>query len=187
MKAQDDDPLPRAVQGSTPARFARRQSLDSPSTPSQPMTPSRPSPSYAHPASLLPPPAPPPSGLTHPADALSLSCSRRPSASRAAIDATPVCRERARMREIGGRGVARTAENALDHSCRRRASRPCCLAENDRRALVRPKTPKLVGEGQRALDARRRRSPDPTDALAHRNSPRAGPRSLPSSAWSRVA
>ena len=32
-------------------------------------------------------------------------------------------------------------------------------------------------------DARRRRSPDHTDALAHRNSPRAGPRSLPSLAW----
>ena len=28
-----------------------------------------------------------------------------------------------------------------------------------------------------------RRSPDPTDASAQRNSPRAGPRSLPSSAW----
>ena len=52
-----------------------------------------------------------------------------------------------------------------------------------RRALVRPKRPKLVGEGPRALVARRRRSPDPTDTLAHRNSPRAGPRSLPSSAW----
>ena len=31
MKAQDDDPLPRAVQGSTPARFADRQlSISSP-------------------------------------------------------------------------------------------------------------------------------------------------------------
>ena len=49
--------------------------------------------------------------------------------------------------------------------------------------LSGPKHQKLVGEGQRALDARRRRSPDPTDALAHRNSPRTGPRSLPSSAW----
>ena len=35
----------------------------------------------------------------------------------------------------------------------------------------------------RALEARRRRSPDPTDALAHRNNPHAGPRSLPTSAW----
>ena len=49
--------------------------------------------------------------------------------------------------------------------------------------LSGPKRQKVVGEGPRALDARRRRSPDPTDALAHRNSPRAGPRSLPSSAW----
>ena len=42
---------------------------------------------------------------------------------------------------------------------------------------------KNSSEKGRALDARRRRSPDPTHALAHRNSPRAGPRSLPSSAW----
>ena len=95
------------------------------------MTPSRPSPSYARPASLLPPPAPPPSGLTHPADILSLSCSRRPSVSRAAIDATPVCRERARMREIEGGVCGTHHRNALDQSCRRRASRPCCLAKID--------------------------------------------------------
>ena len=48
-------------------------------------------------------------------------------------------------------------------------------------------TPRLVlGEGPRgtrALDARHRRSPDPTETLAHRSSPRAGPRPLPSSAW----
>ena len=58
--------------------------------------------------------------------------------------------------------------------------------KNDWRALVRPKTPKLVGEGPRALDARRRRSPDRRPCrrlLAHRNSPHAGPRSLPTSAW----
>jgi hypothetical protein len=53
--------------------------------------------------------------------------------------------------------------------------------------LSGPKTPKLVEERPRVLDARRRRSPGPTDTLARRNSHRACPRTLPSSAWSRVA
>ena len=93
--------LPLAPIVSSPARFDLRQS--SVRRPRQLLPP----------ASLLLPPAPPPSGLTHPADILSLSCSRRPSVSRAAIDATPVCRERARMREIEGKRagcVARTTE-----------------------------------------------------------------------------
>ena len=133
----------------------------------------------------------------HPADTLSLCCSRHPSASRAAIDATPAYRERARMRERCKAGcVARTApppkrpRPLLPNSCRRRASRPCCLAKN---RLTCPcqaqnaKSRRRRAARGRALDARRRRSPNPTDALAHRNSPRAGPRSLPSSAWSRVA
>ena len=64
-------------------------------------------------------------------DTLSLYCSRRPSASRAAIDATPVCRERARMREIEDGVCGAHRGNALDPSCRRRASRPCCLAKID--------------------------------------------------------
>jgi len=53
--------------------------------------------------------------------------------------------------------------------------------------LSGPKRQKLVEERPRVLDARRRRSPGPTDTLARRNSHRACPRSLPSSAWSRVA
>ena len=135
-------------------------------------------------AAVLPPAAPRAVADTPLSAALSPLLRKSTSAAAPMAYCRHLCRARTRMREIWCvRGVARTAENALDHSCRRRASRPCCLAENDRRALVRPKTPKLVGEGQRALDARRRWSPDPTDALAHRNSPRAGPRSLPSSAW----
>ena len=113
MKAQSDDPLSHAAQLSS-------RSLHPPPVVGQPVDALAAhdavavalplSPSYARPpASLLPPRAPPPSGLTHPADALSLSCSRHPSASRAAIDATPVCRERARMREIEG-GVWRAPQ-----------------------------------------------------------------------------
>ena len=81
------------------------------------------------------------------------------------------------------------SSSTLSQLCRRRASRSCLAPRmiDVPLSTVRPKTPKLVGEGPRSLDARRRRLPDPTDALAHRNSPRAGPRSLPSSAWSRVA
>ena len=52
-------------------------------------------------------------------------------ASRAAIDATPVCRERARVREIEDGVCGAHRGNALDHSCRCRASRPCCLAKID--------------------------------------------------------
>ncbi|KOO32477.1 hypothetical protein Ctob_007440 [Chrysochromulina tobinii] len=48
-----------------------------------------------------------------------------------AIDATPVCRERARMREIEDGVCGAHRGNALDHSCRRRASRPRCLAKID--------------------------------------------------------
>ena len=91
MKAQDDNPLPRAVQSSTPARFAGRQWSTEP--------------------------------LPEPAVAAA--------ASRAAIDATPVCRERARVREIEDGVCGAHRGNALDHSCRRRASRPCCLAKID--------------------------------------------------------
>ena len=74
--------------------------------------------------------------------------------------------------------------NDLDHSFA--AAAPAALVAWPKSIdvpLSGPKRQKLVGEGPRALDARRRQSPDPTDALAHRNSPRAGPRSLPSSAW----
>ena len=87
---------------------------------------------------------------------------------------------------VRGRGVARTRRARPRSHCRRRASRSCLATRmtDVPLCLVRPnKRQKLVGEGPRALDARRRRSSDPTDALAHRSSPRAGPRSLPSSAW----
>ena len=78
--------------------------------------------------------------------------------------------------------------NDLDHSCRRRASCPCCLAQNRLTCPCQAQNAKSrrrrAARAQRTTDnARRRWSPDPTDALAHRNSPRAGPRSLPSSAW----
>ena len=69
-------------------------------------------PSCARPASLLPPPAPSSSRLTHPVDtslsAVPATRSSHPSASRAAIDATPVCREGTHAcREMEGGVVAR--------------------------------------------------------------------------------
>jgi hypothetical protein len=44
---------------------------------------------------------------------------------------TCACRERARMCENGERVCGAHRRNDLDHSGRRRASRPCCLARID--------------------------------------------------------
>jgi len=73
MKAQSDNPLPHAVQSSTPARVIRRQSSVKPSH-RLPLTPVllpaalalllRDAATSTRPASLLPPPAPSPSGLS---------------------------------------------------------------------------------------------------------------------------
>ena len=106
---------------------------------------------------------------------------------------TCACRERARMCENGERVCGAHRRNDLDHSGRRRASQPPLLPGQNRLTCrcQAPKSQNSSEKGRRSRDARRRRSlrrsPDPTDTSAHRSSPRAGPRSLPSSAWSRVA
>ena len=87
---------------------------------------------------------------------------------------------------VRGRGVARTRRARPRSLRRRRASRSCLATRMIDVPLSGPKRQKLVGEGPRALDARRRRSPDRRPCrrlLAHWNSPHAGPRSLPTSAW----
>ena len=89
-------------------------------------------------------------------------------------------------------GAHRRSRCDLDHSCRRRASRPCCLAKN--RLTCPCQAHNAKNRRRKAARSRARstrgadRSPDPTGTSAHRNtSTRACPRSLPSSAWSGVA
>ena len=98
----------------------------------------------------------------------------------------------ARRRErSGGRGAAQPAwlDSPEPGLYPHQESSYCLAPRMIDGPLSGPKRQKLVGEGPRAHDSRRRRSPDPTDALAHRDSPcagkrpSAGPRSLPSSAW----
>ena len=106
LMTQSDNPLPHAAQSSTPARFSptagRRRAHDAAAVLALHDHTSSLAAAVAR-AVVVPP--------GHPTDTLSLCCSRHPSASRAAIDATPVCREHARMREKWKAGcVARTAE-----------------------------------------------------------------------------
>ena len=110
MKAQDWNLLIHAVQSSTPARLACRQwTISSRHRLLLPMT-------SALPIALQAPPS------AAPATRLPL----------APQSTTHLYVASARMREIW-RCVARTAEtaNALDHSCRSRLSRLCCLAKID--------------------------------------------------------
>ena len=143
---QSDNPLPHAAQSSTPARFsptAGRRAQDDAVLTLHDHTSSL---AAAVARAVVVPPG-------HPTDTLSLRCSRRPSASRAAIDATPVCRERARMREKWRAGCGAHRRNDLDHSCR-----PCCLAKNLLTcpcALSGPKRQKSSEKGRRAARARR--------------------------------
>ena len=70
------------------------------------------------------------------------------------IDATHLCVASARACvRNGGRGVARTAEKWPRPLLPPPRSRPCCLAKNERRAIVRPKTPKT--HRRKAARARR--------------------------------
>ena len=170
-----------------------------PSTPSQPMMPPS-SPSCARPASLLPPPAPSSSRLTHPVDtslsAVPATRSSHPSASRAAIDATPVCREGTHAcREMEGGVVARMQKRPrpLLPPPRQPPLFPgqnrltcTCQAQN---AKTRRRRPRARSARCAAPAVTTRGSPDPTctGTSAHRSSTRAGPRSLQSSAWSGVA
>ena len=96
------------------------------------------------------------------------------------MECNRACRTRAhacRDIEVGARGAQpRTAETpsttlaaTLVYTKNPRLTGPC-LAQN-------AKSPQTRREKGRARSTRgaRRRLPDPTDALAHRNSPRAGP------------
>ena len=95
---------------------------------------------------------------------------------------------------VRGRGVARTRRARPRSLCRRLASRSCLATRMIDVPLSGP-TRQNSSEKGRERTTRgaggRLRSPDPTmdptDALAHRNSPPAGPRSLPTSAWIGVA
>ena len=172
---QSDDPRPHTVQLSSRSRR--------PPPVVEPMTPP-PSPSTIRRALLLPPPAPLPSCLSHPTDT---SLLLTPPVCRlcTAIDATPesVASARACVRN-GGRSVWRAPQKRHRPLLpptrqppllpgRKRLTCPC-QAQNAKTRRRR---------AARARPARRRRSPDPTDTLAHRSSSRAGPRSLPTSAW----
>ena len=102
-------------------------------------------------------------------------------AAEVALKRSYLCVTRARMHEILRAGrVARTAETPSTNLA---AALVTKTINGPLSGPKRQKPPDSSREGPRALDARRRRSPDPTDTLAHRNSPRAGPRSLPSPAW----
>ena len=125
MKAQDDNPLSRAVQSSTPARFADRQwSISSSCRQPLPMAWHFRLPRLRFPILVPPIASPPPS-----ASSCTGTFERPPSPHRRH---TCVSRSARACVRNGGRGVARTAEK------RPRApllplprSRPCCLTKND--------------------------------------------------------
>jgi len=126
---------------------------------------------------------PPDTPYRHP----SLCCSCHPSASRTAIDATPVCRERARMRKKWRVGcVARTAVTTSTTLLppprqppllpgQNRLTCPCQAqnAKTRRRRAARAR-------GAAPAVARPYRHLDPSEQPSRC---RAGPRPLPSSAW----
>ena len=150
------------------------------------MTPPPCSPSIIRRASLLPLPAPSSSRLDN-LQTTSLSAAlatRLP----LALPSTPhlcVASERACVRN-GGRGVWRAPQKRPRPLLPPPRQLPLLPGQKSIDVpLSGPKRQKSSEKGRaRSTDnARRQWSPDPTDALAHRNSPRAGPRSLPSSAW----
>ena len=104
-------------------------------------------------------------------------CSRHPSAFRAAIDATSVsvASTRACVSEMEGGVCGAHRRNDLDHSCRRRASRPCCLAKNRLTCPCQAQNAKnrrrKAARARRAAPTGRQTLPAPqlivTRALAH--------------------
>ena len=175
--ARQSDPVSRPVRAVSCLACSARSCCISPLHARQ-CAMSPPSPTCARPASLLLPPAPSPTSLSL---LLSLSVLRKH-----LHMGGDLCRARTRMREIWCvtwcvGGVWRTRRARPRSLCRRRS----CLAPRmiDDGPLSGPKRQNSSEKAARARHAAPAGSPDPTDALAHRDSPCAGPRSLPSTAW----